>query len=369
MEAGASEMRIPVQTQTGSFIPASKCGAVHAPDIRRGEHISRNITGIGRPIPPPDTQFKKETIMSADSLSPAATIQIKRLSGRIGAEVSGVKLGRALDSATVAEIRSALLAHKVLFFRDQSHLNDNEQEEFGRLLGAPFNHPTVPVENGTDHIFNVKSDGERAANQWHTDITFVDAYPQISILRGITIPSVGGDTVWANTAAAYNDLPEPIRALADRLWALHTNKFDYAAPPTSEKSSLNFHRDIFSSTVFETEHPVVRVHPETGEKTIVLGNFVQRILGVSRDDSAHIFQILQSYITRLENTVRWSWTPGDVAIWDNRATQHYGIGDFNEPRELHRVTIEGDVPVSIDGRRSHTRNSYKNPESIRIAAE
>jgi taurine dioxygenase len=113
----------------------------------------------------------------------------------------------------------------------------------------------------------------------------------------------------------------------------------------------------------------VRVHPETGERRLLLGNFAQKIIGFNREDSARLINIFQDDITRPENTVRWNWAPGDVAIWDNRATQHHSIGDFAEKRELHRVTIDGDLPVSVDGRRSVTRTKRPNTQQFQEAAE
>ncbi|MEI9930193.1 MAG: TauD/TfdA family dioxygenase [Rhizomicrobium sp.] len=308
---------------------------------------------------------KLETIAAGDT-----GLDIRPLAGRIGAEISGVRLGGDVPSQTFAEIRKALLEYKVIFFRRQHHLTDAEQEAFGKLWGAPVAHPTVPKIDGTDYVLNIKSDGTHAANTWHTDVTFVDAYPQASILRAVVLPSKGGDTVWANTEEAYKRLPQELRDLADKLWALHSNLYDYAAvrPGSKGSDAEKRYREVFASTVYETEHPMVRVHPETGERTLVLGNFVQRIIGYSRDDSARLFGIFQDHITRLENTVRWRWSKGDVAMWDNRATQHYGIGDFTEPREMHRVTIDGDVPVSVDGRQSVTRVKRPNPE-LRQAAE
>ncbi len=163
------------------------------------------------------------------------------------------------------------------------------------------------------------------------------------ILRAVALPKVGGDTLWANTASAYEELPEVLQRLADALWALHTN--------TSTYNSARRHPKAVS-TAYETEQPVVRVHPETGERNLLLGFHAQNLLSVNRQDSERLMRILQDHITRPENTVRWRWELGDVAFWDNRATQHYGIGDFIERRQLHRVSLEGDVPISVDGRRS-----------------
>jgi taurine dioxygenase len=281
-------------------------------------------------------------------------LDVRRVAGRIGAEVRGVRLSGSIDTRTFDAIHAALLEHKVLFFRGQQHLDDTEQEAFARRYGETVAHPTVPSVDGSRHLLELDSQHGARANSWHTDVTFVDAFPKISILRAVVIPPYGGDTVWANTAAAYAQLPEPLRRLADSLWALHTNAYDYTSSHVNADSEqLKRYREVFTSTVYETEHPVVRVHPDTGERALVLGHFVQRLKGLSASDSAHLLQIFHDHITRLENTVRWNWTQGDVAIWDNRATQHYAINDYgDERRVVRRATVHGDVPVGIDGRRS-----------------
>jgi taurine dioxygenase len=188
-------------------------------------------------------------------------------------------------------------------------------------------------------------------------VTFVDRVPAFSVLRGVTIPPYGGTTNWANTASAYEALPQPLKALVDNLWAVHTNTFDYARDSEDENQGPDrdaLDRDQFRSTYYETEHPVVRVHPETGERTLLLGHFVKKFVGLNSSESSAIYQLLQNRVTKLENTVRWQWQEGDVAVWDNRATQHYAVADFdNHRREVRRVTVAGDVPVSIDGRHSH----------------
>jgi taurine dioxygenase len=153
-------------------------------------------------------------------------------------------------------------------------------------------------------------------------------------------------------------LPTELRELADKLWALHSNDYDYqASRPSISPEDVKRHKEVFASTVYETEHPVVRIHPTTGEPTLLLGHFVKKILGLSSLDSAQIFRVLQDHITRLENTVRWRWAVGDVAVWDNQATQHYAINDYGDQRRLvRRVTVDGDVPVAVDGRRSVLRS-------------
>ncbi|MCP8632627.1 TauD/TfdA family dioxygenase [Pseudomonas mosselii] len=283
-------------------------------------------------------------------------LDIHPVAGRIGAEIRGIKLSADLDPATIDAIQAALVRHKVIFFRAQEHLDDVGQEAFAQLLGEPIAHPTVPVVDGTSYLLQLDGAEGQRANSWHTDVTFVDAYPKASILRSVVAPAAGGDTVWANTAAAYQELPEPLRELADKLWAVHSNEYDYASvKPDVDPAKLERYRKVFTSTVYETEHPVVRVHPISGERALQLGHFVKRIKGYPLADSQHLFALLQGHVTRLENTVRWRWQAGDVAIWDNRATQHYAVDDYGtQPRIVRRVTLAGEVPVGVDGQLSRT---------------
>ncbi|UVL67108.1 TauD/TfdA family dioxygenase [Pseudomonas sp. B21-031] len=286
----------------------------------------------------------------------ALELDIHPVAGRIGAEIRGLKLSADLDAATIDAIQAALVEHKVIFFRGQTHLDDQSQEGFAKLLGEPVAHPTVPVVDGTSYLLQLDGAEGQRANSWHTDVTFVDAYPKASILRSVVAPASGGDTVWANTAAAYQELPEPLRELADKLWAVHSNEYDYASlKPDVDPAKLERYRQVFTSTVYETEHPVVRVHPVSGERALQLGHFVKRIKGYSLADSQYLFAVLQGHVTRLENTVRWRWQAGDVAIWDNRATQHYAVDDYGtQPRVVRRVTLAGEVPVGVDGQLSRT---------------
>ena len=277
---------------------------------------------------------------------------------RIGAEIRNLALSGDLSADVVADISALLLRHKVLFFRGQNHLNDGEQERFALRLGQLAPHPTQAIVAGTASILELDSSrGGGRADQWHTDVTFVEAYPKASVLRGVVIPPVGGDTIWANTVTAYDSLPAPLQRLADGLRAVHSNAYDYAAlRPRAREEDKEHHAKVFASTVIETEHPVVRVHPETGERSLLLGSFVKRIDGLAQDESQKVFELLQAYVSAPENTVRWRWQAGDVVIWDNRATQHYAVNDYGDQhRVVRRVTVAGDVPVGVDGRRSTPR--------------
>ncbi|GAA4363183.1 TauD/TfdA family dioxygenase [Nocardioides caricicola] len=299
---------------------------------------------------------RETSTATSPTTGPATGVTVTKIGGRIGARIDGVRLAGDLTPETVATIRSAILEHKVVFFRGQNHLDDEGQIAFAELLGPLTTaHPTV--NTGSARVLALAANKGMAANSWHTDVTFVDRVPAFSVLRGVAIPAYGGTTNWANTVTAYETLPAPLKALVDNLWALHTNDYDYAAQ--SEKAEQEhdrenvFSRKEFTKVLFQTEHPVVRVHPETGERSLVLGHFVKSFVGLNSAESHNLFQLLQARVTKLENTVRWTWAEGDVAIWDNRATQHYAVADFDEQyREVRRITVAGDVPVSIDGETS-----------------
>ncbi|MCU1642800.1 MAG: dioxygenase [Nocardia sp.] len=287
--------------------------------------------------------------MSIDyAIDTETAVRVVKLGAHIGAQIDGVRLGGDLDAETVATLRAALNEHKVIFFRGQHHLTEDGQYEFAQLLGNPTTpHPTLSSAGAKSLAIDSQ---HGRSNTWHTDVTFVDRVPKASILRAVSLPSYGGSTTWASTVAAYNALPEPLKRLAENLRARHTNLYDYAAEDRPEENFRAYRRE-FESTYFETEHPVVHVHPETGERALLLGCFVKEIVGVSRSESQALFHLFQDRVTRLEHTARWNWSLGDVAIWDNHATQHYAIDDYDgaEHRRLTRITLAGDIPVGVDG--------------------
>ncbi|MFI1049726.1 TauD/TfdA dioxygenase family protein [Streptomyces griseoruber] len=276
---------------------------------------------------------------------------IRKLTGRIGAVVEGVDFTAPPDPSTITTLRHALNEHKAIVF-DHVHLDDAGQERvagwFGDLTTA---HPNVPAVDGTTNVLAVDSETSKA-NEWHTDVTFVLNPPQLTTLRSIVTTPYGGETLVANAAAAYRDLSEPLRALADSLRVVHTNQYDYARPQATTARRKEYDQ-AFVSTAYETEHPLVRVHPLTGERGLFIGRFAKRIVGLSSSESADLLRILQSYVTRPENILRWTWAPDQLLIFDNRITQHYAVDNYDDhPRRLNRVTVAGDVPVGVDGRRS-----------------
>jgi alpha-ketoglutarate-dependent taurine dioxygenase len=282
-------------------------------------------------------------------------IEIRKVTARIGAHISGVDISRPLDAETAAALRDALNVHKALVFSDVN-LDDEGQQAFARQFGELTTaHPTVPAVDGAPNVLPVDSEEGRAANNWHTDVTFVLNPPQASTLRSLTIPPYGGETLIANSAAAYRNLPEPLRRLADGLWAEHTNDYDYAVPEETVDEEQAARRAQFTSIKFRTAHPVVRVHPLTGERGLFIGGFAQRIVGLSVSESRKVLDLLQAYVTRPENLLRHRWSENQLVLFDNRITQHYAVDNYDGlPRRLHRVTVAGDVPVGIEGKESYS---------------
>jgi alkyl sulfatase len=260
----------------------------------------------------------------------------------------------------IAQVRQALLDHKVVFLRGQS-LDYRRQVAFAERLGPlTLGHPTLASPPGQPLLEEIDSLKGGKANYWHTDVTFVDRPPAFTLLHAVVIPPVGGETLWADTVSAYHSLPAELRELALRLRVLHTNDFDYARAVLTSGNrgeqvdpALAAAHEEFVSTVYETEHPLVRVHPETSQRSLLLGGFARTVLGFTPSASRDLIRLLQEYITRPEQTVRWRWREGDLAIWDNRATQHYAIADYGTARRRgERVTVAGPVPVGVDGRPS-----------------
>jgi taurine dioxygenase len=283
-------------------------------------------------------------------------VTVDRLAGNIGAVIGGVDTGEQLDDQVIADIRQALLAHRVVFLRDQ-HLDYARQVAFAQRFGSlTLGHPTLPSPESQPFLEEVDSATAAPANRWHTDVTFCDRPPAFTFLHGVLMPEVGGDTIWANTVIAYKRLPKELRDLADALRIVHTNTHDYAKPSSREEAAntvISAHRSKFVSKVFRTDHPAVRVHPETGEHSLVLGGFAQTVVGLGPQASRDLIRILQEYVTLPEHTVRWRWRAGDLAIWDNRATQHIAVFDYgNARRRAERVTVAGPVPVGVDDRPS-----------------
>ena len=273
-------------------------------------------------------------------------LAIEPLNPTIGAVVRGVDL-RELPDAVVEDIRAALLAHQVLFFEDQA-LTPAQQRDAAARFGELHVHPLYPTEGAVPEIMVLDNHpGNPTDNDhWHTDVTFLERPALGAFLYALEVPPNGGDTLWSSMTAAYRALSEPMRQFLSGLSAVHD--FTHAFPPEGLAGS-NAGREAYEKARAEHPpviHPVVRTHPETGEPSLFVNSvFTARIKGLRREESKALLDFLYRHVQQPEFVVRWRWSPGAVAFWDNRCTQHYAVNDYLPARRvLHRATILGERP-------------------------
>jgi alpha-ketoglutarate-dependent taurine dioxygenase len=282
-------------------------------------------------------------------------LDIAPLSGTIGAEIRHIDLHASVHPETLAAIRQALLDYKVIFFPGQ-HLSPEEHKAFASLFGEiTVAHPVIPGLDDHKEVFEIDYTKARALvggtgsdyddrENWHTDVTFVETPPLGSILNAIVIPPAGGDTLWADTQAAYEGLSPSIRQFVDGLTAVHDGTRSFAKV-LSAVGKGEWDGETFTELV-QVEHPVVRTHPETGRRNLFVNpGFTKRITGMKARESEAILQFLYRQMTTPEYVVRYRWEEGDLGFWDNRTTMHYAIHDYGSAhRVIQRVTIRGDRP-------------------------
>lgn len=289
------------------------------------------------------------------------TITVSPMTMTIGAEISGVDLKQPLSDAQLNEIRAAWVKWKVVFFRGQ-HLDHAQHVAFARQFGEPtVGHPVFGHDNSYPEIYSVAK--LRKGNTlyqgkpmltpwsfWHADLTCAVNPPVGSILRGDIVPPYGGDTHWTDLAAAYRNLSGPMRDIVDRLDAVHAFEV-----PEGDGAKAEYAESLRQRTMV-TQHPLVRVHPESGERSLYLSpSFLRRIADMHPRESQKILELLWEHSVRPEFTARFRWQQGDVAFWDNRSTAHLApvdILDSDFDRQLYRITLVGEVPYGVDGRRS-----------------
>jgi len=252
-------------------------------------------------------------------------MEITPLAPSLGAEIRGVALGH-VSAPEMERIKALLTEHLVLFFPDQ-HLTVDDHVGFARHFGLLEAHPNLASpECDAPEIFELMATHGGVADEWHSDITFQPEPSKFAILNMVKCPAVGGDTMWANMYKAYDELSPPLRDLCDGLTALH-DAHPHGRP---EQTAI---------------HPVVRVHPETGRKSLFVNeHFTRRIVEMRHEESDMLLGHLTHWATNPRFTVRYHWTKGTIAIWDNRCTQHFVLNDFDEERVIQRATVMGDVP-------------------------
>jgi taurine dioxygenase len=271
-------------------------------------------------------------------------ISVQPVAGTLGAEIHNVNLGN-LNDAEFTEIRSALLEHQVIFFRDQE-LTRDQHKAFGRRFGTLHVHPFLqPLkEEGLPEFLILESDAKHpfVAEAWHSDVTFQETPPLGSVLRCVAAPEFGGDTMWASMYAAYEALSDTMQRLLGDLVAIH----DTSRTFSRESYRIDHIGGKHAEQVVSAEHPVIRTHPETGRKALFVNSaFTHSIKGMKPAESTALLDLLYRYIEAPDFTCRFRWRKNSMAMWDNRCTQHRVLADnLSAYRRMERITIMGDKP-------------------------
>jgi len=297
------------------------------------------------------TALFRETDLGGGLIERAASlgITIMHSTPTIGAELSGLDLDAPLSDAQAEIVREAWLTRKAIFFRDQD-ISYESHLRLGRLFGELEGHPVIPHVEGYPHVLIIKGvegvtptaetiEPFKAYNKWHTDVTFRQKPSIASVLRMRLMPALGGDTMWADTAAVYAGLPQAVKDRIADLDAEHDIMQSFGGRVSEEKKAQ------LASAFPPVRHPVVRTHPETGEKIVYVNHtFTSRILDIPQEESDALLKLIYDRVKVPEYQVRFRWTPNAIGIWDNRSTQHYAVGDYwPAERVLERVTASGDV--------------------------
>ena len=272
---------------------------------------------------------------------PYETIEVKPVTAAIGAEIFGIDIGKPLGNQQFQEVHDALMAHQVVFFRDQK-LTFDQHKAFGRLFGELHIHPNTPGPDGHPEILPIHADANSkriSGERWHSDVSCDPEPPMGSILNLKVVPPVGGDTIFASMYAAYDALSEPMKTFLSGLTAIHDGSMNY--------SRTNRLIGVDGPKAFpRAEHPVIRTHPVTGRQAIFVNPvFTHSIKDVPEAESRAILDFLYEHCGRPHWQVRFRWQPDSVAFWDNRCVQHIAMWDyFPQVRSGYRVTVKGDRP-------------------------
>jgi len=274
-------------------------------------------------------------------------ITVRILTPTIGGVIEGVDLSRPLDDEQIAEIRAALLRHKVIFFEDQ-HITPAQHRDFAARFGQLHTHPLYPGVPEAPEMFILDNHANNPTDNdaWHTDVTFIETPPLGAILYAKLLPAEGGDTCWANMQAAYEGLSKPLQRFLAELDAVHDFARGFPARMTVAQAAGEKKYSKAAEEHPPVIHPVVRTHPETGADGLFVNyGFTDRIKGLRRNESDALLNMLFVHVQKPEFQVRWRWKPDAIAFWDNRVTQHYAVNDYLPHRRImNRATILGDRP-------------------------
>lgn len=274
-------------------------------------------------------------------------LKVEKAAGALGAFVSGADLPAIVASdALFDQVHTAVLQHEVVFLRDQ-HVAAPVFQEFARLFGPVLNHPAYTTVADAPDVQVLASTAEQPSKieMWHSDMTFSKTPPTFTILHGQIIPEFGGDTLWSSATSAFDHLSAPLQAFLGELQAEHDFAHGFR-----ESLAEDGGPERLAAAIAENPpvlHPLIRQHPQTGRRAIYVNPlFTTRIAGLQPFESERLLAFLYQHLLTEEFTVRLTWQPGTVVIWDNRSTQHKPVNDFlPQSRKLHRVTIAGERPV------------------------
>ena len=275
------------------------------------------------------------------------TIQVSRIGGSLGAVVSGVDPREDLTDQQFSEIHQALLRHEVIIFRNVP-MSSEAQLELASLWGQPSIYPLQTILGATEPSTSVIRDDVYSlptTDNWHTDVTWIEVPPKVALLQALVAPPYGGDTMWCSITSAYDALSDPMKAMVDGLEVHHSNYPQYCTSMAKKSGRWELVpklREAFPGV----NHPLVRTHPETGRRALYLAtNFHQYVVGLTEAESTALLDYLVRHIDQPRFHCRWSWTEGDLAIWDERSTNHRGVADhYPQVREVRRCTVDGDRP-------------------------
>jgi taurine dioxygenase len=274
-------------------------------------------------------------------------MKIRRIAGALGAELTDISLAGGSTAEQAREVRAALLAHQVIFFRDQA-LSPAQFLAFANTMGTPIEYPFLKGIEGFRHVIEVKKLEHERVNFggiWHSDTTYLEKPPMGSMLLAREVPPWGGDTLFASQTLAYESLSDTMQRLLDGLVGVSSSTL--ADVSKTREDRIKSDGVAMAPKEYLAEHPVVRTHPETGRKSLFVNiAHTAGIKGLTQEESGPLLQFLFRHQVKPEFTCRFAWQPGSIAFWDNRCTQHNPVNDYHGHRRVMlRITLEGDRPA------------------------